>query len=80
MKINVELDATPEEMRRMMGLPDVAPMQKELMDRMQEKFLSAMDTKDPAEMLAPFLPEGMNSLETWQKTFWAMMTSGMKKD
>ncbi len=65
-------------MRRMMGLPDVAPMQKELMDRMQEKFLSAMDTTDPTEMLAPFLPEGMNSLENWQKAFWAMMTSGNK--
>lgn len=80
MKINFEIDATPEEVRRMLGLPEVAPMQKELMDRMQQKFMAAMEKTDPAEMLAPFLPEGMNSLESWQKAFWAMVTAGKKED
>lgn len=73
MKINIEIDATPEEMRRAFGLPDVQPMQKELMDKMSEKFIAAMDVTDPAKMLAPFLPESMRSMEDWQKAFWSMM-------
>lgn len=80
MKINFEIDATPEEVRRLMGLPDVAPMQDELMERMKEKFSAAMDKADPAEMLAPFLPESMRSLESWQKAFWAMVTSSKKQE
>lgn len=78
MKINVEIDATPDEIRQMMGLPDVAPMQQELMQKMQDKFTKAMETADPTEMLSPFLPDSMQSLENWQKAFWAMMTSGKK--
>ena len=32
MKIHVELDMTPEEARAFMGLPDVAPLQKQMME------------------------------------------------
>ncbi len=35
MKVHVELDMTPEEARGLMGLPDVAPLQKQMMDEMQ---------------------------------------------
>ncbi len=77
MKATVEIDATPEEMRRLLGLPDVAPVQKELMNRMQEKFTAAMEKTDPAEMLAPFLPEGMRSMD-WQKAFWSMLAANKK--
>ena len=55
MKVNVEIDATPEEMRRLLGLPDVQPMQEDLMNRMRDKFADAMDATDPVKMLAPLL-------------------------
>ena len=35
MKMHIELDMTPEEARAMMGLPDVAPLQKQMMDEMR---------------------------------------------
>ena len=76
MKVNVEIDATREEMRRLLGLPDVQPMQEDLMNRMRDKFAEAMDATDPVKMLAPFLPEGVKSMEEWQKAFWAAMTRG----
>lgn len=34
MKINIQMEITPEEARKVMGLPDVEPMQKELMAKM----------------------------------------------
>lgn len=46
--------------------------------RMQEKFTSAMEETDLAEMLAPFLPECMRSLEGWKKAFGAMLTASKK--
>ena len=42
MKINVEIDCTPEEARAFFGLPDVAPMQERLMKEVEERTLTAM--------------------------------------
>ena len=46
MKVNIEMDMTPEEARAFMGLPDVAPMQKKMMDEMQARMKAAFDTGD----------------------------------
>src|SRR5476651_631820 len=35
MKVTVEMDMTPQEARAFMGLPDVEPMQKKMLDDMQ---------------------------------------------
>ena len=43
MKITMEIDMSPEEVRKVMGLPDVEPMQKELMAKMQEKMNTYID-------------------------------------
>jgi len=37
MKITVDIDCTPEEARKFLGLPDVAPMQETLMRQVQER-------------------------------------------
>ena len=37
MQINVTFDMTPEEFRRLLGLPDVQTFQKEIFDQMMEK-------------------------------------------
>jgi hypothetical protein len=37
MKISIEVDCTPEEARRFLGLPDVAPMQAALVEEMQKR-------------------------------------------
>ena len=37
MKITINVDCTPEEARRYMGLPDVAPMQEAVLRKMQEQ-------------------------------------------
>lgn len=50
MKFNVELDCTPEEARRMMGLPDLTPVH----DKYIATLTGAMDG-----VVAPDLLEGM---------------------
>ena len=37
MRITVDVDCTPEEARAFLGLPDVKPMQEQLMGELQER-------------------------------------------
>ncbi|MEP6830550.1 MAG: DUF6489 family protein, partial [Rhizomicrobium sp.] len=39
--MNIELDMTPEEARAMMGLPDVAPLQKQMLEDMRARMTRA---------------------------------------
>ncbi|HET6182187.1 MAG TPA: DUF6489 family protein [Acetobacteraceae bacterium] len=50
MKINIEIDCTPEEAREFLGLPDVKPMQAAVMERLQAQTLEAMGHLDPASL------------------------------
>ena len=37
MKINIDIDLSPEEARKIMGLPDLEPMQKQMLEKIQAK-------------------------------------------
>jgi len=70
-KIKLDLDATPQELRTFFGLPDLEPLQKEMLDNIREKMGSGIEGFDAASLMKPFLPEGMQSM---QKQFWDAMT------
>lgn len=77
MKINIEVDATPQELRTFFGLPEVETLQKEVMDKMHDKMMENIDNFDAAKMMARFFPESGQSIESMQKAFWqAMMGQG----
>ena len=82
MKVNVEVDMTPEEARRFMGLPDVAPLQKKMMDEMEARMKSAFDAGDPEAMMQAWMPlGGAKAFEQFQKLLWdssARMMGGKK--
>jgi len=67
MKIHFDIDATPSELREFLGLPDVRPLQEEMLDKMREKMLQGVNTFDPQALLKPFLPPQLQSAEAWQK-------------
>jgi len=79
MKINVEIDCTPEEARAFFGLPDVAPMQERLMKEVEERTLAAMRAMEPEALMQNWLPASMQGLETMQKMFWNAMGDPKKK-
>jgi Family of unknown function (DUF6489) len=43
LKVNVEIDCTPLEARQLIGLPDVAPMQIAVMDKLQQQLMANID-------------------------------------
>ena len=60
MKITMEIDMSPEEVRKVMGLPDVEPMQKELMAKMQGKMNTYIDEmSDPEIFMKRIMPMGI---------------------
>ena len=42
MKVTVEVDCTPEEARRFLGLPDVVPMQQAAIEKLQQRMESVV--------------------------------------
>jgi len=80
MKATIEIDATPQEMRELLGLPEVQSLQKEAMDKIREKMLSGIESNDMTELMKLYMPmpEQMSAMEGFQKTMWdAMMKGGV---
>jgi hypothetical protein len=56
MKVTVEVDCTPEEARRFLGLPDVIPMQQAAMEKIQRRMESAIEATRPEALLKAWIP------------------------
>jgi hypothetical protein len=74
MKINVDVDITPEEARTLLGFPDVKPMQKALMEDIETRMKKTLGAMEPDALFKMWLPAGVQSPEQWQKFIWSTMT------
>ena len=79
MKIKFDIDCTSEEARSFLGLPDVAPLQAEMMKTMRERMTKALAGMDPEALLKTWIPAGAQTLEQMQKTFWEQFAAMGKK-
>lgn len=79
MKINMEIDCTPEEARAFLGLPDVGPMQQRMLHEVEERTLAAMRAMEPEAMMKTWLPASLQGLESLQKMFWNAMAEPKTK-
>ena len=70
MKISIDIDAKPQELREFFGLPNVEPLQQELLDQLREKMLAGAAGFDPVTLLKPYLPEQLRSAADWQRALW----------
>jgi hypothetical protein len=74
MKITVDVDCTPEEARAFLGLPDVKPMQEQLMREVQERMAANIRAMEPEAMLRTWLPATLKGFEQIQEMFISQMT------
>lgn len=70
MKVHIELDMTPEEARKLMGLPDVSALQDKMLAEMERRMKAAMDTSDPDAMVKAWMPLGGESFGKFQQFMW----------
>ena len=68
MKFNIQIDVTPDEARRVMGLPDVTKLQEKLTAEMEKRMLAAIETaSDPEAMLKTWFSWGAQGMEQFQR-------------
>ncbi len=79
MKITLDIDCTPEELRSFFGLPDVKPMQGRMLDLIEERMTANMAAMEPDALFKVWLPAGFQGLEQLQKMFWSRMSSAMAR-
>ncbi len=70
MKLTINVDATPQEFREFLGLPNVQPLQDEMLKIVHENMRKGATGFDPATLMKPLLPQQMQSMEMWQQVFW----------
>lgn len=75
-KINLEVDCTPEEARRVMGLPDLTPLH----DRYLAMLMDTMDGSVRPElietMVKSWAPMGEAGMQMWRRLFEARAKPG----
>ncbi len=79
MKITIDVDCTPEEARRFLGLPDVGPMQDQLLAELGRRMMSNLKGMEPEALMKTWLPSGLRGLEDMQKMFWAQANKATSK-
>ncbi len=70
MKIIVNVEATAKEMREFFGLPNVQPLQDEMMEGIRANMKKGVSGFDALSLMKPLLPAQIQSLEAIQKAFW----------
>jgi len=74
MKINLEIDCTPEEARHFFGLPDLRPMQDAVMARIQQRMLDAVSASTPEALLRVWMPTVPQTPEQMRDAMTRMFT------
>ena len=79
MKTTIEIDATPKELRTLLGLPDVEHLQEEMLEKIRSKMFDALDANDPASLMKLFMPmpDQMKSFQSLQEAFWKSLGAGV---
>ena len=67
MKMTVEVDCTPEEARRFLGLPDVSALNDHIVSEMQKRIDANMALLSPDELVKNWLAFGAGAQEQFRK-------------
>ncbi|MCW8906562.1 MAG: hypothetical protein OQL28_04885 [Sedimenticola sp.] len=77
--MKISIDMTPEEMRTLMGWPDVQGLQQEMIDKIREQMNAGAEGYDPLSLMQPFFAQSASSMESFQKMFGNLMNAYTKK-
>jgi hypothetical protein len=75
MKMTIEVDCTPEEARRFMGLPDVSALNEHLVNEMKGRIDANMSMISPDELMKNWMAFGTGAQEHFRKLMEVGMTA-----
>ncbi len=80
MKINIEIDCTPEEARSFMGLPDVGALHDTYLSKMQSLMQDGITPGDVEALMKSWMPGATMGFEQLQKAMWSAMSGDTKAE
>ena len=72
MKVSVDVDCTPEEARRFLGLPDLAPVHQAYVERMTKAASEGLTADSAAEMMKAWGPMNEAGMAMWRSMLEGM--------
>ena len=78
MKVNVTVEATAQEMREFLGLPNVQPLHDEILQVMRKNVERGVVNLEALGLLRPLWPAQFHSMEMVQK-FWEAVAKASGK-
>jgi hypothetical protein len=63
MKVNIEVDCTPEEVRRLVGLPDLTPVHDAYLGRMKDSFAKGVTPELVEQAVRTWMPGGAQGVD-----------------
>ncbi|MCP2680045.1 DUF6489 family protein [Maricaulaceae bacterium NA33B04] len=74
MKVNIEIECTPEEARAFMGLPDVTSLNNQMVEEMSKRMVANVGAMEPEALMKNWMSVGGE----WQKQMMDMMKQASK--
>jgi hypothetical protein len=72
MKISVDVDCTPEEARRFLGLPDLAPVHQAYVERMTKAVTDGVSPEAFTELARQWGPMSEAGMQMWKSMLEGM--------
>ncbi len=69
MKVTVDVDCTPEEARRFMGLPDLTPVHQAYVEKLQKMVGDGITPDSVTELMKTWGPMSEAGLNLWRQMF-----------
>ena len=76
MKISVDVECTPEEARRAMGLPDLTPVHDAYIDKMKRVIDDGVTPDNFQALIGNWMPMGEAGMNLWRTMFDQMSRAG----
>jgi hypothetical protein len=69
MKVTVDVDCTPEEARRFLGLPDLSPVHEAYVEKMKSAVTDGPTTEMFGDMMKTWGPMNEAGMNLWKQMF-----------
>lgn len=67
MNLKIDLEVSPAELRKLLGLPDVEAFQRDIMNDLRKRMLDGVEGYDPVKLFQPYLTGTLASWDMLQK-------------
>lgn len=78
MKFNIEVDCTPEEVRRLIGLPDLTEVHNAYLDQMKDMMTKGMTPDMMDAMVRNWVPGGAAGMDMFRDLVKGLSTPAKK--